>query len=58
MVDFRNVLVFSDQPVTCPRCGARTDIILDLSHTKNEAQIHQCLAEGCSSVFVVEKDEG
>lgn len=39
-----SVIIRSDQPTTCPFCGARTDIILDLGHTVEGTQIHQCLA--------------
>lgn len=56
MIDFSYVLIANDQPVTCPKCGARTDIMLDLSHTTNQTQIHECLNEKCSNLFVVEKD--
>ena len=51
--DFFKVLFLSgDQPTTCPKCGARTDFILDMSHTINETIIHQCLSPYCEFVFV------
>ncbi len=40
---FNEVFVRTDQPTTCPFCGNRTEIILDLSHTIDQTQIHQCL---------------
>ena len=57
MIDYIEVFVFSDQPVTYSLCGARTYIILDLSHTQNQSQIHECLANNCSYLFVIQKDE-
>jgi hypothetical protein len=56
MIDFREVLIINDQPTTCPKCGARTDITLDLSHTKNQTQIHKCYNEDCNCQFMVEED--
>jgi len=56
MIDFNTVLNYSDQPVTCPLCGVRTEIILDLSHTRNQIQLHQCLNTRCGNSFVVESE--
>ncbi len=56
MIDFTTVFIYSAQPVTCPMCGVRTDIILDLSHTRNQTQIHKCFNKECNYEFVVEKD--
>lgn len=56
MIDYSYGLISSDQPVTCPKCGARTDVMLDLSHTRNQVQVHQCLSSSCEFVFVVEND--
>jgi len=58
MVDFREVLAYSDQPVTCPKCGSRTEIILDFSHTREQIQVHVCIGKDCQNEFVAEKDEG
>ena len=57
MLDFNNVLFLNDQPVTCPKCGARTEIILDLSHTRNRVQIHECLRPDCKNEFVTEEED-
>jgi len=40
---FKETYLRSEQPTTCPLCGSRTDIVLDLSHTIEQTQIHQCL---------------
>ena len=55
MIDFNNVFIISDQPQTCPKCGNRTDLILDLSNTKNQTQIHECLSDTCNFTFVTEE---
>lgn len=57
MIDYSYVLVSTDQPVTCPKCGARTETLLDLSHTRNQVQVHQCLSRHCNFKFVVENDK-
>jgi hypothetical protein len=56
MIDYTTVFLYSDQPVTCPVCGVRTDIILDLSHSKNCVQAHQCQNARCRKEFIVEQD--
>ncbi len=48
-MDFTEVFILSDQPTTCPKCGARTDVILDMSHTTNMTQVEECL--GCGERF-------
>jgi hypothetical protein len=55
MIDFNNIYLISEQPQTCPKCGTRTDVILDLSHTKNQTQIHECLSVNCKFTFVTEE---
>lgn len=49
---FKEVIVRNEQITTCPICGSRTDIILDLSHTLEETQIHECLSKNCKYLFV------
>ena len=44
----------SDQPTTCPTCGLRTEIILDLSHTNNQTQVHKCPNISCNYEFFLE----
>lgn len=57
MIDFSEVYTHSDQPVTCPSCGNRTEIILDLAHTLEETQVHKCLSKHCYNEFVVQKED-
>lgn len=49
------IYLFCDQPVTCPKCGARTEIIVECicpEHT----QMHKCPCERCSYEFLIEED--
>ena len=57
MIDFKEVMVYTEQPVTCSKCGSRTEITLDLSHINNNVQVHQCLNYLCKNEFVVEFDK-
>ena len=54
MIDFKKVIIYNDQPVTCPNCGNRTEVILDLSHTIEQSQIHKCLSQRCFNEFVTQ----
>lgn len=56
MINFQEIFILNDQPTTCPKCGIRTDIVLDLSHTTNKIQIHKCFNEQCNYQFVVGKE--
>jgi hypothetical protein len=57
MIDYFDVYIFSDQPATCPICGSRSEIILDLSHTKDKTQIHKCPNQKCEFEFVMQYDK-
>ena len=56
MVDFSDIYIFSDQPPICPKCGLRSEIILDLSHTSKMTQVHKCLNRQCEHEFVMQYD--
>lgn len=55
-INFNDVFVMGKDIPTCPICGSRTDIILDLSHTLNQTQIHECLSQECQFEFVIVYD--
>ena len=57
MINFSEVYIYSDQPTCCPICGVRTEILLDLSHTKDQTQIHKCPNQKCEYEFVIQYDE-
>ena len=48
--------VDTDQPTTCPKCGARTDFT-EIETTFPFTQIHQCLNKDCRCTFIGEIDE-
>lgn len=50
--DYDSSFQRTDQPTTCPHCGARTEIIFDLSHIPSRLQIHVCLSQYCLYEFV------
>jgi hypothetical protein len=52
---FDEKFIKTEQPTICPFCGNRTEIILDLSHTSQETQIHQCLSS-TKHIFVEVSD--
>jgi len=53
---YSEVYIYSDQPVTCPKCGARTEITLDLFSTPEQTQHHTCLSVKCRFMFVTQND--
>ena len=55
MIDYSEVYTYTDQPVTCPKCGARTEITLDLIETPEQTQHHKCLSANCSFEFIMQK---
>ena len=44
------VYVFTDQPMTCPKCGARTESV-------NEDGDERCLNQACRFVFRAEVED-
>jgi len=57
MPDYSNVYIHSSQPKNCPNCGARSEIILNLSHTTDKTEVHLCLDSNCNYEFVMQIDE-
>jgi len=56
MINFNDVFIYTDQPTTCPQCGSRTEIILSLSDTIEQTQIHKCNFLNCNYKFVMQED--
>lgn len=50
---FSELFVYSDQSVTCPYCGASSEIILDMQHTIDVTQVHKCVDRNCLKEFVM-----
>lgn len=57
MIDYSEIYTFSDQPATCPKCGSRTEIILDLIEAPEKTQHHRCLFDGCGYEFIMQIDD-
>ena len=56
MIDYFDLYTFSDQPTTCPKCGTRTEITLDLFLTQEQTQHHKCLSASCFFEFVMQNE--
>jgi hypothetical protein len=55
MIDINPIFLASDQPTTCPKCGARSDFEdYTISDPKNILQIHTCLNLACKFEFLVD----
>ena len=57
MIDYSEIYINSDQPTTCPKCGSRSEIVSDFSHTKDKTEIHLCTKEKCEYQFIMQHDE-
>lgn len=55
-IDFFNLFLMSDEIPGCPICGSRTEILLDLSHTRDSTQVHICNSLECKMEFVLVGD--
>lgn len=51
MIEIHQVYDLSDQPTTCPKCGARAEIFLELKLKTKGIQIHRCLEKYCTFEF-------
>ena len=54
---FSESVVLANQPATCKSCGARSEIIFDMQHTRDLTQVHKCLSELCQKEFVMVQDD-
>lgn len=52
---YSEVFIYSDQPVTCPYCSKRTEILLDMFQTTAVLQVHFC--NHCDTEFVIQQDD-
>ncbi|HMR88562.1 MAG TPA: hypothetical protein PKD51_10425 [Saprospiraceae bacterium] len=51
MSNFHQVYDLSDQPTTCPKCGTRTEILMELKLKTKGIQVHRCLGKNCTFEF-------
>lgn len=49
---FTDLFLRTDNPSTCPICGARTDLIADLNHTNLKVDVQKCLDAKCEFEFL------
>ena len=50
-----DIYFYSDQPTTCPKCGTRTEIFLEMENIEH-IQLHKCPSVQCSYEFLIEDD--
>lgn len=53
-IDFNSVYIYSDQPATCPKCGASTEILMEFE--QDITQIHKCPDPCCDWFFIMQED--
>ncbi len=53
---FSETYIISDQPVTCPRCGNRTDFLSETKFSYKFHQLHKCLSGNCNYEFEMEEE--
>ena len=51
MIDFHQIYDLSDQPTTCPKCGTRTEILMEVKLKTKGIQVHRCLGKNCTLKF-------
>jgi len=56
MVNINEVYIYGDQPTTCPKCGRRTEIVVDLYFTVEKTQLHKCKSKRCEYEFILQVD--
>jgi hypothetical protein len=51
MSNFHQIYDLPDQPTTCPKCGTRTEILMELKLKTKGIQVHRCLGKNCTFEF-------
>jgi hypothetical protein len=51
---YEMIWLTGDQPITCPYCGSRTDVVFNLTHSIRNTVVEKCLNEKCKFEFVTE----
>lgn len=55
-MEFSEIIIYSDQPTICPKCGTRSEILNEFEN-QNNTQIHVCMNTLCEFEFVMEMDD-
>jgi len=50
---YKEYFLMGDQPTTCPKCGARSEILSEKEVESEIIQEHECLNESCNFKFAV-----
>jgi hypothetical protein len=51
------IFLMTEQPVTCPICGARAEIIVEVEMDKLSSQLCECSNINCRFVFIQQEDK-
>jgi len=51
------IYICTDQPTTCPKCGTRTDMLLEELIKTELTQLHKCLFKYCGFIFLIQDDK-
>jgi hypothetical protein len=52
-----DIFIMTEQPATCPLCGARVEIIREFKAGNLCAQLCKCAEAGCQCLFIEQLDE-
>ena len=51
-----DIYLFTDQPTTCPKCGNRTEILIDFYDHLYKTQLYECMTINYGFQFLIEED--
>lgn len=51
-----DIFIMTGQPVTCPLCGARAEIIREFKEDDSSAQLCKCPDTDCQYLFFEQED--
>ena len=49
----QDTFIMNDQPTTCPKCGARSEIMNEVELEARIIQEHECMSKYCEFQFLV-----
>ena len=49
--------IMTDQPVTCPKCGSRTEMTEEFIKQELGTQLHRCKNDLCNYKFIEQEDD-
>jgi hypothetical protein len=51
------IFLMTEQPVTCPICGVRAEIMIEFEMDKLSSQLCKCSNINCQFVFIQQEDK-